>query len=111
EVVMLVLRSEFAETRDGRIATVRGDHDIRADLERLLAVADTAHADDAAVLFDQLRDLRAHPAAERRKRLRLSEQRREKDRLRHPDGVGVLRDDPLERELPDLSTPHPSLVL
>jgi hypothetical protein len=52
----------------------------------------------------------AHPALERRKRLRLAQERGQEDRLRHPDRVGILGRDPPERELADLLAAQPDLA-
>src|SRR5216683_5405295 len=110
EVVVLVLRLEPAEPRHRRMAPVSAHDDVGPDFERLLAMTEPAHAHHLAVLFEKLRHLGAHPALERRERLRLAKHRIQKDRLRHPDGVGIPGGDPLEAKLADLFAVEPDLA-
>ena len=95
EVVVLVLGDEFPQAADGGVSTVGAHGHIGPHLERLAAVAATSDAHHRAPFQDQLRHPGPHPALERGERLRLPRERREKDRLRHPDGVRVFgRDSP-----------------
>src|SRR5215470_16749628 len=60
------------------------------------------YAHCATTFLDQLRHFCTHPTLERWKRLRLAEKGCQEHWLRHPDGVGILRRNLLERELRDL---------
>src|SRR5213594_5012582 len=92
------------------MAPVSAHDDVGPDFERLLAMTEPAHAHHLAVLFEKLRHFGAHPALERRKRRPLPKHRSQKNRLRHPDGVGIPGGDLLEAKLADLLAVQPDLA-
>ena len=101
EIMMLVFGLEPSQLCDSRVTPVRRDNDIGADFERLAAVSKPAHSNNATVFLDELRNFGAHPTLKRRERLSFAVKRGQEHRLRHPDGVGILRRYLLERKLAD----------
>jgi hypothetical protein len=99
--MMLVFGPEPSHLCHSGVTPVRRYNDIRADFEWLAAVSEPAHSNNATVFLDELRNFGAHPALKRWERFGFAVKGGQEHRLRHPDGVGILRRYLLKRKLAD----------
>src|SRR5262249_26971068 len=73
--------------------------DISPDLKWFPAMARTLHPHDRTVFLDETPYPGPHPALEARKGSSFVHERLQKDRLGHPDRIGIFRDNVIEGKL------------
>src|SRR4029079_7515600 len=98
EVVVLVFHLKLTQPPNRRKSPVSADHHVSANLKRSFSVANASHADHRAVFFDKFFYVGPHPAVEAGEWARLFEESVQKDHLRHPDRIGIVRGDRVEAE-------------
>src|SRR5262249_36708861 len=69
------------------------------DLKGFPAMARTVYPHDRAIFLDETPYPCSHPALKARKGSSLVRERLQEDRLRHPDGIGILGDNVIEGKL------------